>query len=197
MKHRSSFLAKSFQEFWNNAIGAIETLSGSLQRKYESLSDEVRKVQVNFPTLYQPLQTLLDEFSATYGVIYEPGTATRITTLLNAVQSVAMVPYVPRTRFYSIALVRDQTRTPPGFKDTRHGDFYVWADFLCGLADAQTRAPFSRCVMVTEDAKVDWSRGGRAHPILTAEVDAMIQVPFAVWSVTQLAAYVDDRTRVT
>jgi hypothetical protein len=43
---------------------------------------------------------------------------------------------------------------------------------------------------VTADEKLDWSLGGRAHPILVAEAEALASVPFKIWDPERLAQYV-------
>ncbi len=101
------------------------------------------------------------------------------------------MPYVPRTPFFQIARARNDTMTPPGFKDSGHGDFYLWADFLLGLLmAASNNERFTKAVLLTMDEKPDWSRGGLAHPILVAEVEALVGVPFEAWNLQRFASYV-------
>ena len=85
---------------------------------------------------------------------------------------------------------RKTTRTPPGFKDEGDGDFFVWADFLLGLlsaANVPDAAIVQHVIFVTEDKKADWSLDGTAHPILTAEVKALTNASFEIWSLDKLA----------
>lgn len=82
---------------------------------------------------------------------------------------------------------RKKTKTPPGFLDSKDGDFFIWLDMLEGLIVAQDRnIPFTQVALVTTDKKTDWSRGGIAHPILCAEVRTLIGVPFETWDIGKL-----------
>jgi hypothetical protein len=57
-----------------------------------------------------------------------------------------------------------------------------------GLLEAQVRGEkYGRVVFVSLDKKLDWSRAGMAHPILTAEVRALLNVPFEIWTIDRLA----------
>jgi len=135
------------------------------------------------------MNDLLDRFTRDYGHLLEEKTLKATLAVLQSLQKRALVPYVPRTRFTDIALQRKRTKTPPGFKDDKEnfGDFFIWVDFLYGLLRAkQTNKTFTHAVMVTNDQKPDWSRKGVAHPVLTAEVDALVRCTFEVWSLDEL-----------
>ena len=88
--------------------------------------------------------------------------------------------------------LRKRTRTPPGFKDDGDGDFFIWADFLTGLQLAQAKgSKFVRAILVTRDQKVDWSRAGIAHPILVAEMKALLGISFEIWSDERLNSEIE------
>jgi hypothetical protein len=179
------------QEFWNNILGGMPRASELVRSKYSALSDEVKKLSLDLTPFDERFLGLVDEFDQAYSVTLDPATGSRVTTVLDALQRTALVPYVVRSRFYLLAEARDKTRTPPGFKDPGHGDFYVWADYLLGLLTARANGVvFDHAVLVTEDVKIDWSLRGIAHPILVAEVEALTQVPFETWDVDRLAQYV-------
>lgn len=186
------------QEFWNNTLAVIETHGESVRKKYLALIDEIRKLGVEFRPFAERFQLVLDEFSGENAFAFEPATAIRVNSVLEALQRRASVPYVPRARFRAIADIRDKTRTPPGFRDPgQHGDFFVWADYLLGLMTAErAKEHFDLAILVTADEKVDWSRGGRAHPLLVAEVNALVHVPFETWNLGRLARYVATQTAV-
>jgi uncharacterized FlaG/YvyC family protein len=161
-------------------LAVIDTHGEAVRKKYGQLADEVRKLEADFQPFAEQLQSVLDEFNAEFGFAMEPTVSARVNTVIEALRTKAIVPFVPRARFLKIAEARHKTRTPPGFKDPGlHGDFYVWADFLNGLQSARGSGPaFNAAVFVTLDTKPDWSRGGRAHPLLVAEVAALIGTPF-------------------
>lgn len=179
------------QEYWNNRLVAIETYGASIRKKYEALAAEVAELDPLDPSFHERFQALIDEFSTTYAFAFNPSTATRIRAVLEGLKARASVPYVPRSRFLRIADARHRTRTPPGFRDDKHGDFYVWADFLLGLLIARDDGiAFGRVVLVTQDEKDDWSRGGVAHPLLVAEVRALTGASFETWNLARLREYV-------
>ena len=45
---------------------------------------------------------------------------------------------------------------------------------------------FDNVILVSNDRKIDWSREGIAHPILSAELNALLSVPFETWDVSKL-----------
>jgi hypothetical protein len=86
-------------------------------------------------------------------------------------------------------MLRKKTKTPPGFRDDDDGDFFIWVDFLTGLLNARAAGEsYGRVALVSLERKVDWSRAGMAHPILVAEVRALLNVPFEIWTIDRLAA---------
>jgi hypothetical protein len=98
-------------------------------------------------------------------------------------------------RFCDIALSRKRTKTPPGFKDEGDGDFYLWVEFLYGLLNARDAGQtFSHAVILTQDKKTDWSRDNIAHPILMAEVQKLVEVPFDVLTIDQFFSEISSRT---
>ena len=187
----SPLRCQTSQEFWNNILGGMPRASELVRSRYSALSDEVKKLSLDLTPFDERFLGLVDEFDQAYSVTLDPATGSRVTTVLDALQRTALVPYVVRSRFYLLAEARDKTRTQPGFKDPGHGDFYVWADYLLGLLTARANGVvFDHAVLVTEDVKIDWSLRGIAHPILVAEVEALAQVPFETWDVDRLAQYV-------
>lgn len=146
------------------------------QREYSWEKDEVAD-------FWNDLRGSIDSPSYFLGLVIRKTLA-----LLETLAKKASTPYAPRLRFQGIAALRKSTKTPPGFRDEGDGDFYIWVDFLTGLQKAQSdKQAFSRVVLVTMDRKIDWSRAGVAHPILVAEVKALLNVPFEIWTIDRLA----------
>ena len=55
--------------------------------------------------------------------------------------------------------------------------FFIWLDMLDALLLAKARnIAFEQVVFVSNDKKMDWSREGVAHPILSAEMAALVGV---------------------
>lgn len=179
------------QEFWNNQLHAVETLASLIKKHSESLKKEVEKIDSSYGDFANRFQNLIDEFQTSYGYIYDDGTLRRIKLIVGLLSEKALIPYCHRKEFSSIAAIRKRTRTPPGFKDDSDGDFFVWADLLLGVALLQAGG-FSplRVALVTNDSKVDWSRHGVPHPILSAEVQALCGATFQIWSLDELARLV-------
>ncbi|MGF6697599.1 hypothetical protein OKW38_002211 [Paraburkholderia sp. MM5496-R1] len=178
---------QAIQEFWNNQLSAVDTVSASLKKKFEALKAETAKIDENFVEFSDRFEAVLTDFNSEYGYIYDESTVRFTLSLLNVLEKRAEVCYVPRLRFQAIAENRKLTKTPPGFKDDGHGDFYIWAEFIFGLLRAKKDGrTFDHAVLVTNDQKIDWSRGGVAHPILTAEVMRATGASFEVWSLERL-----------
>lgn len=187
---------QTVQEFWNSRIAVVDTVHSSIRKKFDALTQELLKIDSSFGDFGTRIGGLLDEFSREYGHLYDEATLRRTTALLDVLLSKAAVTYVPRTLFRDIAADRRRTKTPPGFKDDADGDFFVWADFLLGLLLARANGfQFTSVVLVTQDAKLDWSREGVAHPLLAAEVRAAVDATFHVWTLEGLQTAVARLTQ--
>ena len=179
---------QAVQEFWNNQLQAVDTISSSLRKKFDAFRAEFEGIDPGFGEYSGKVVSLLDEFSAEHGHVYEEGTVRETGRLLDTLQRTAIVPFVSRAQFDPFAQQRKRTKTPPGFKDDGDGDFFIWADMLRGLQLARKRRlHFSKVVLVTEDKKKDWSRAGLPHPMLAAEIAALFNAPFQIWNLARLA----------
>lgn len=175
---------QAVQEFWNNQLAAVDTVAAGIKKKFEALKQEVNKADLNFGDFAESMESSLDRFSSEYGYVYDPATIHATTVLLELLKKKAFLSYVPRMHFHDIALNRKRTRTPPGFKDDGDGDFFIWVEFLYGLLrEKDSGKTFDHVIFLTHDQKIDWSRAGVAHPILAAEVQALLGMPFDVWTI--------------
>lgn len=186
---------QAIQEFWNNQLQAVDTVVSGLRKRFDGFKTELGRVDNNFGNYAAEIDGLLEKFSKEHGHVYEEATVRKTLALLEMLQTRALVPYAPRLQFRQIAAQRKRTKTPPGFKDDGDGDFYIWVDLLTGLLQAKAEGQtFERVVFVSHDQKVDWSRAGIAHPILVAEVDALVEVPFEIWNIEKLAREISGAT---
>ena len=174
---------QSIQEFWNNHLNAVNTVTVTLKKKIDEFADELSSIDDDFDDNISEMKRLLAAINEHRGHVYSPETADRTVRMLERLKVRAIVPYADRSVFTPLAKHRKITKTPPGFKDLGDGDFFVWVDALFGLWKEKTEGrEFDRVVLVTDDKKMDWSRHGVAHPILTAEVQSLLGVPFVIWS---------------
>nr|CAD6603980.1 hypothetical protein RTCK_01501 [Rhizobium sp. TCK] len=179
---------QAVQEFWNSRLGAVPTIAIALGKQIEALGTEISKLNDNFGEYHTQFKDLLQQFTTDHGNVYDENTVRSTLTLLEALERKALVPHAPRQPFIQIAAMRKRTKTPPGFKDDGDGDFFVWVDYLMGLHQAKAEGKhFDKAVLVSMDRKLDWSREGTAHPILAAEVRALYEVPFEMWTIEKLA----------
>ena len=186
---------QAIQEFWNNQLQAVETVSQNLKRKFDAFKGEFSKVDKSFSDFAGKMTESLDQFGKEHGQVYEEATVRKTLNLLDVLKKRARVPYSPRLQFREIAAHRKRTKTPPGFKDDGDGDFFIWVDLLTGLQHARHDGlAFDRVVLVSHDQKPDWIRGSSAHPILVAEVQALLKVPFEIWTIERLAAEIATAT---
>lgn len=180
-------------EFWNNQAGGIHALADGLRRQFEDLSTAIEQLDPDYSHFRDGSRRLLEDFAERYGHVMEERVASQLTTLLEVLEGRALTPQLPRDPFDSIARRRQATRTPPGFKDDGHGDFYVWGEFLLGLLVAgEAGAVFTRAVLVTDDRKPDWSTKGTTHPSLCSEVEALTGASFETWSLPTLTRFVES-----
>ena len=181
------------QEFWNNQLNAVDTISESMKKNFEKFKKDVEKVGGDSGNYADQFESLIENFSQEHGNVYDHKTIRNLTSILETLKEKAKVPYAPRELFHPRAILRKKTKTPPGFKDDQNnfGDAYVWFDFLTGLLEAkEEKKKFAKAVFVTAEKKVDWCRAGIAHPILVAEIQAIFGIQFETWTLDQLAAQI-------
>lgn len=141
-----------------------------------------------FDAFSESFEKVLNEFNESFGYVFDDRTVGKTKLLIELLQEKALVPFVPRAALADTALARKRTKTPPGFKDDLDGDFYVWADLLLGLVEISDDMPnLERVILVTLDKKIDWSRDGVPHPILTSEVAAICGATFETVTIDILA----------
>lgn len=183
---------QSVQEFWNNNLNVAESIASGIRKKFLELKKEMSKVDDTFEDFEVRFKSLLDEFEGSFGYAYDGNTVRRTMSLFDALKSKAIVSYVKRDTFCKLADHRKNTKTPPGFRDDQDGDFFVWADLLDGLLVARSRgSEFRHVVLITNDKKLDWSREGVAHPILSAEMKALLGATLTIWDVPKLVSTVE------
>jgi hypothetical protein len=183
---------QAIQEFWNNQLHVVDTIATNVKKKFDAFQSELKKVDPYFSQYAEKIEALLEEFRTQHGHVYDEATVRKTIAVLELLQSRASVPYASRTVLKDVAAYRKKTRTPPGFKDDGDGDFFIWADFLTGLQLARVKgAKFRRAILVTRDQKTDWSRAGIAHPILAAEVNALLGISFEIWSDEKLGTEIE------
>ena len=174
-------------EFWNN-LAAVNTIAKELKGDFTKFEKRVQGLDKRFRKFSKDLEKTLGDFQNEFGSVYGAEAVRKTGSLLQSIQGRAIVPFVSRVRFQQLAEHRRNTQTPPGFEDVRHGDFFVWSDFLLGLMIAcSSGKTYERTVFVTNEKKKDWVRNDVAHPVLTAEAKAVSGLPFAIWSLDTLA----------
>lgn len=184
---------QAVQEFWNNQHAGISTLSREIKKKFDMLKKEVEKMDVGFGSFVNDMDDLMTKFDEEYGYIFDPATKNNVLNFIEMLKNKARLTYVPRSRFQNMALNRKQTKTPPGFKDEGNGDFFIWVEFLFGLLLAKGNGEsFEHAILLTGDQKIDWSVEGNAHPILVSEVQALVGIPFELWTHDQLSKAIAD-----
>ncbi|WP_284300514.1 PIN-like domain-containing protein [Homoserinibacter gongjuensis] len=183
------------QEFWNNKVAGLPRVSGDIGSTFASLKGKVEQLD-DALGLDMPLAAIegaLQEFEAVHQGLTSTRVNSGLKSLFEMLDRRARFPFVPRDAFLAIGQARYATKTPPGFKDSAPwlGDFFVWADFLLGLASV-TSPRQGLVVMVTEDRKSDWEVRGHVHPILAGEVKALTGCRFQLWTVEQLRELVES-----
>lgn len=198
-KHKNIFIIPSqiIQEFWNNQLTGIKTVSTSIKEKFDQLNAELKKLDSRFDAMSGNAQAFFSELSEDYGYLYDEGTIKKTIITLEALKQKAYVACIPRLYFHEIERNRKLSKTPPGFKDDGSGDFYVWAELLYGLLhNIDMGAKFEHVVLLTSDKKIDWSRaGGIAHPILSAEMKKITNASFDVWTIEEMAKAIDSENK--
>ena len=176
------------QEFWNNQLSAVDTVAKGLQKAFENFKREVGKVPEAQANSVLEIDQSLKKFYDDNEALFHPETVKRTLAFLEAIAPRALVPFAPRAALQGLAERRKRDKTPPGFKDPGDGDFFVWCDLLYGILKAsQSTEKVSNLILVTNDEKIDWCREGSAHPLLYAEVKALVGAHFEIWTLDKFA----------
>lgn len=186
---------QSIQEFWNNRFSEVETVADKMNKKINELKPLFKELDGQFDEYEQKFTDLLTDFERDFGQIYDQRSIEGYIRIFNVLNDISTCKYAPRERFIDIAKSRNETKTPPGFKDSGHGDFFVWCDMLYSLLLVQIQkevgfSDFKGVVFITNDVKKDWSLNGIAHPILCAEVKALLKVPFCTYKLDDFASLI-------
>ncbi|TBZ50391.1 hypothetical protein E0H68_37240 [Rhizobium leguminosarum bv. viciae] len=176
------------QEFWNNQLSAIDTVYKTVSKKYTEISKEVDKYKTAGVVGIEAVAEALEAFKLGNEHVFEPELMSKTSSFIERLVNRAVVPFAPRGPFVEVSLSRKRAKTPPGFKDEGDGDFLVWVDLLWGLHGAKAGgASFDNVILLSHDTKVDWSRGKVAHPVLTAELRAVLAAHFEIWTLDRLS----------
>lgn len=190
VKHNGPIIlpGQVIQEYWNNQLAVVDTVSKGMQKKFDAFKAEVEKAGRSQSENLEKISDGLGAFKVDNSELFHPDTVHKTLTFLETLAKKATVPYAPRMAFHLIAEQRKRVKTPPGFRDDGDGDFYVWVDLLYGLLkmikDGE-RPP--RLILVTNDGKIDWCREGEAHPVLCAEAKALLAIDFEIWTLDNFA----------
>lgn len=186
---------QSVQEFWNNRYNAVPSLARKLRNSFDKFSNQIEELDRDFGDFRERFQTLISEFESDHGHVFDERTVTKTSRMLEALANQAIVPFVDRQGFHRFAEYRQNTKTPPGFRDERgnDGDFFVWLDVLRGvqLICSDIARP-SHLIFVTDDKKDDWSRDGMPHPVLTAELQAISGVKLCIVDLAKFIKLVEQ-----
>jgi hypothetical protein len=183
--HPNSVILPSqvIQEFWNNQLNVANIVFKIIHSKTSDLNKEVAKAGGTGVISLDGIAAAVEEFKKENEHVFDPNLVQKTLTFLERLQASAAVPHAPRVMLHDLALQRKMTKTPPGFKDDGDGDFLVWVDALWGLDKAKKQgAAFQSVILLTNDKKNDWCRGFVAHPVLYAELMAVLGVHFEVWT---------------
>ncbi len=181
------------QEFWNNQASVATTIYNKIQQKHLDLNKEVEKAKGAGLTATNDISTAVAAFREDNEHIFDPELVTKTAQFLEKLTNKVLVPYAPRTGLDTIAAYRKLSKTPPGFKDDGDGDFLVWVDALFGLFRERLKGRnFSSVILLSNDKKIDWCRGHVAHPILHAEMKAILTAHFEVWTLDNFAEKIQE-----
>lgn len=181
---------QAVQEFWNNQLAVMTTHAEKVSRSLSSMRADVQALDAAFGSTLERLQADVDQFHQEFREVYDETTIQDVLGLLEVFRTNGIIRFVPRLRFARFAQHRHATKTPPGFRDPGDGDFFVWLDTLYALGTLRETRDIDAVAIVTQDTKSDWQRGGVAHPILSAELRAIHDVPLEFWTVERLHSYV-------
>ena len=180
---------QAIQEIWNNLLAAVEPQAKKLRKMFDDLSVEVLGIDQSLGAPGVAVREAIEDLVSSHGDWIDPSAQAAFDATLDVLETVGTCRFVPRSEFATLAEIRKATKTPPGFRDAiGYGDFFIWADFLYGVAGSDPK-DFGAVVFVTNDAKSDWSRHGVAHPVLVAEALGIVNVPFRLLALSEFQKF--------
>ncbi|MDI9634686.1 hypothetical protein QPK87_37405 [Kamptonema cortianum] len=112
-----------YQELINNYIGVSASSGDVIRNKLNPLKSAIAK-ELDNQDILEEIQSVLDDvIDSRLGFIAEGFVAT-LTADMDQLKDRIVTSFVDRDRFASLAKIRNDTKTPPGFKDQLHGDFF-------------------------------------------------------------------------
>jgi len=186
--------SQAIQEFWNNK-SATQSVAEKVKTHYTNLAKVVDALDPEYQSFKDQFEEALTSFSHSAGHLWAPDFRERVLGAFSTLAARAVEPKFSKSILAVAATERQATKTPPGFKDDGNGDLYVWAEFLLALLEGRDAGhDFDLAVLVTEDKKSDWGKGGEAHPVLVAEMHKLLGVRFETWDVAALTAFAARET---
>lgn len=192
--------AQTLQEFWKNYHNALETVSRDIEGKLSALTQSLTALDGVFDEYKKRIVSVIDDFKQENEHVFSKDMERYVLNFLNVLLEKGLEAQAPRRAFFAAAAQRRASKTPPGFKDKEYaeGDLFVWLDFLYGMLiacdDVRYAGKISKAIFVTEDRKIDWVKGREAHPVLAAEVEALVGIPLEIWSLSELFSALSDST---
>jgi len=170
---------QSAHEYWNNHGAIVRDIEG-IYSGVETLKKKILALNVSDEQVHavQEIELHIERLATEMHDSRRPELLKESVAFWENVMPKARVCNVSRLAFKELAEVRFATKTAPGFAATKKisqalGDFFVWADFLLGLAlsglGSSTKHQ-QRVVFVTDDDKPDWKASGKPHPVLASEL---------------------------
>lgn len=192
--------AQTLQEFWKNYHNSLETVSRDIEGKLAALTQALNALEGLFDEYRTSIVAVINDFKQENEHVFSKDMEKHVLNFLTVLHEKGIEAQAPRSELFAAAAQRRASKTPPGFKDKEYseGDFFVWLDFLYGLLiasdDSRYSGSITRAVFVTEDRKIDWVKGKEAHPVLAAEVGALVGIPLEIWTLKELFAALDQST---
>lgn len=184
--------AQAVQEFWNNK-SSTQNVAEKVKNAYQTLEKVIANLDPEHQAFKDGFSAALEDFEKSAGHIWAPDFRAKVASTFSSLAAQSREPRFPKLALADLARERQLTKTPPGFKDNGNGDLFVWAEFLLGLLEARNEGSvFDLAVLVTEDKKSDWGKGGEAHPVLIAELWELLGMPFETWDLAKLQQFAAD-----
>lgn len=184
---------QAVQELWNNHLSVSKSSRDGLADSFSKFKASAKNI-VDVANLTEEFGSVLDKFADEHANIFSARWLETLAADLSAFQKLATSRFVERTRFLPVAEVRHITKTPPGFKDDGHGDFFIWADGLYSLMISLYRRPrVDHLVVLSGEKKSDWMSGDCPHPLLSAEVRAIFGASMEICDLKSFAYWIRNR----
>lgn len=183
---------QSIQEFWSNIYSIKKQDKHKVIKELDNLESKIKSLGPAFDDSFLSYSAVASQIKNDLNNYHNKNISKKFIEFFESLSEKAVVDYAPRDLFHQIAQNRAHNKTPPGYMDNSHSDFYVWLDFLYSSFNLVSKHDIEAAYFITNEQKEDWLCEGTLHPVLQAEYHAICDIDIRCLSLDMFAQLISD-----